>query len=92
MSLPQYEGIRGTLESVRRKQRPPLPSTFDTIGLTDEMRLYVGQPFIRMHCGFIVCITPQMLELITQEAKCYFMYGTFYAAPKLFKQLYTFHV
>ena len=39
VSLPQFEEVRGTLESIRRKQRPPLPNTFSEItqkGLVSE--------------------------------------------------------
>ena len=74
----------------RRENIPPLPTSRDDTDLSGDWSLSIAGERFLLHQGsdMIIFATDQFLRLLA-ECDTIFMDGTFKAAPKQFKQLYT---
>lgn len=95
-SVPTFHSIRSTLYRERRKNTPPLPKNRSEIHLPDDFKTTVdGRVFLQADSGqddkILVFATDAALERLCASQTVY-MDGTFYTCPRLFHQLFTFHV
>ena len=95
-SIPTYNSCRMSLHRARKKNEGVLPKQRADIQLTEELQtLPDGRTFLQGNEGdedkILLFATDQSLARVSSK-ETVFVDGTFYTAPRLFCQLFTFHV
>lgn len=95
-SLPTFYSCRMSLHRSRKKNEPILPKQRADIDFTDDLMTTTdGRMFLQANDGdadkILLFATDQGIARAC-AAKTIYVDGTFYVSPRLFTQLFTFHV
>ena len=95
-SVPTYQSCRMSLHRERKRNEPVLPKERAHIQIPDDLKTTLdGRDFLQADDGgedkILVFATEQGIARAC-SAETVFIDGTFYTSPRLFCQLFTFHV
>lgn len=98
-AMPQYENIKGTLYSQRRKKQGILrePERSEDVCFDENcLKMSDGRSFLLADCAVgkerIMIFCSEQGKEMMKETKIFFMDGTFRSCSRQFTQLYTIHV